>query len=184
MMPTTACRRCAGATAPANWLLCDGSAVSRTTYADLFAVCGETYGAGNGSTTFNVPDLRQKFPLGKAASGTGSTLGGTGGAIDHTHTGPSHTHTVSAHTHTIAHTHSVGNTGWGGTQNAGAVADGQLLAGDGAVLGLTQTDNGVTSGASSAADSGSTALTTNSGGTGTTGTGNPPFMALTFLIKT
>mgnify|MGYP003575450879 CR=1 FL=1 len=72
-------------TAPTGWLLCDGTAVSRTTYAALFAVIGTSYGAGNGSTTFNVPDLRQRFPLGKAASGTGATLGGTGGAIDHTH---------------------------------------------------------------------------------------------------
>lgn len=73
------------AAAPTGWLLCDGSAVSRTTHASLFAAIGTTYGVGDGSTTFNVPDLRQRFPLGKAASGTGSTLGGTGGAIDHTH---------------------------------------------------------------------------------------------------
>lgn len=74
-----------GAAAPSGYLLCDGSAVSRTTYAGLFAILSTTYGAGDGSTTFNVPDLRQRFPMGKAVSGTGSTLGGTGGAIDHTH---------------------------------------------------------------------------------------------------
>lgn len=72
--------------APTGWLLCNGSAVSRTTYAALFAIIGTTYGVGNGSTTFNLPDMRQRFPLGKAASGTGSTLGGTGGLIDHIHT--------------------------------------------------------------------------------------------------
>lgn len=72
-------------TAPIGWLLCDGAAVSRTTFADLFAAIGTAYGIGDGSTTFNVPDLRQRFPLGKAASGTGATLGGTGGAIDHVH---------------------------------------------------------------------------------------------------
>lgn len=75
----------ATATAPTGWLICDGSAVSRTTYADLFAVLSTAYGVGDGSTTFNLPDLRGRFPLGKAASGTGSTLGGTGGAIDHSH---------------------------------------------------------------------------------------------------
>lgn len=57
----------AGATAPAGFLICDGSAVSRTTYADLFAVIGTTYGAGNGSTTFNLPDLRGEFIRGADA---------------------------------------------------------------------------------------------------------------------
>lgn len=70
---------------PTGWLILDGSAVSRTTYADLYAVLGTTFGVGDGSTTFNLPDMRQRFPLGVAASGTGSTLGGTGGTIDHTH---------------------------------------------------------------------------------------------------
>ena len=45
-----------GSTAPGGWLVCDGSAISRTDYADLFAVIGTTYGSGNGSTTFNLPD--------------------------------------------------------------------------------------------------------------------------------
>lgn len=88
------------ATAPANHLLLDGAAHSRTVYADLFALWGVLYGPGNGSTTFNVPDLRQYIPMGKAASGTGSVLGEKFGAIDHAHTGPSHTHTGPSHTHT------------------------------------------------------------------------------------
>ena len=54
----------AGLTAPDGYLLCDGAAVSRTTYSDLFAVVGETFGAGDGSTTFNVPDLRGEFVRG------------------------------------------------------------------------------------------------------------------------
>jgi microcystin-dependent protein len=49
------------ATAPAGYLECDGAAVSRTTYARLFAVIAETYGNGNGTTTFNLPDLRGEF---------------------------------------------------------------------------------------------------------------------------
>jgi len=87
----------AGSTAPAGYLLCDGSAVSRTTYANLYAVIGTTYGTGDGSTTFALPDIRGKFPLGKTASGTYTTLGGTGGETTHTLTTsemPSHTHTV------------------------------------------------------------------------------------------
>lgn len=51
------------ATAPTGWLLCDGAAVSRTTYADLFAIIGTTFGVGDGSTTFNVPDCRGRFLL-------------------------------------------------------------------------------------------------------------------------
>ena len=52
------------ATAPAGYVLCDGAAISRTDYADLFAVISTTYGAGNGSSTFNVPDLQGKSPQG------------------------------------------------------------------------------------------------------------------------
>ena len=58
----------AGKTAPAGGLLCDGSAVSRTAYAALFAVIGTTYGAGNGSTTFTLPDLRGRVAAGANAS--------------------------------------------------------------------------------------------------------------------
>ncbi len=75
-----------GTSAPIGYLMCDGSSVSRTTYSVLFGVINTTYGVGDGSTTFNLPDLRQRFPLGKAVSGTGSTLGSTGGTIDHLHT--------------------------------------------------------------------------------------------------
>lgn len=58
----------AGSTAPAGWLLCDGSTVSRTTYAALFAVIGATYGAGDGSTTFALPDMRGRVAAGANAS--------------------------------------------------------------------------------------------------------------------
>lgn len=106
-------------TIPSGYLLCDGSAVSRTTYGNLFTVIGTTFGAGDGSTTFNVPDMRQRFILGQAASGTGSTFGGTGGTIDHVHTAdppattsstPSATSAATAITGSVAsatHTHSV-----------------------------------------------------------------------------
>ena len=68
----------AGSAAPNGWLLCHGQAVSRTTYAHLFTVIGTTYGAGDGSTTFNVPDLRGEFIRGLDAGrnvDTGRTLG-------------------------------------------------------------------------------------------------------------
>jgi microcystin-dependent protein len=66
------------ATAPDGYLLCDGGAVSRTTYADLFAVVGTTYGTGDDSTTFNVPNLQGKMPQG--FDGNTYNLAGTGGA--------------------------------------------------------------------------------------------------------
>jgi len=74
-----------GTTAPDGYLLENGSNVSRTTYADLFAVVGTSYGSGDGSTTFTLPDSRGRFSLGIAASGTGSVLAETGGALEHTH---------------------------------------------------------------------------------------------------
>lgn len=57
----------AGTTAPDGWLICDGSAVSRTTYADLFAVIGTTYGAGDGNSTFNLPDFTNRVIQGGTA---------------------------------------------------------------------------------------------------------------------
>lgn len=84
------------ATAPPNWLLCEGQAVSRATYASLFAAIGTTYGAGNGSTTFNLPDFRGRVPVGRDASQSEfDVLGESGGAKTHTLTVaemPSHTH--------------------------------------------------------------------------------------------
>lgn len=61
------------AAAPSGWLLCDGAAISRTTYAQLFAVIGTTFGTGDGSTTFNTPDMRGVFA--KGAGTTNRTLG-------------------------------------------------------------------------------------------------------------
>ena len=65
----------AGRTSPDGWLLCDGSAVSRTTYAALFAVIGTTYGSGDGSSTFNLPNLTDRFIQGSATAGTQKAAG-------------------------------------------------------------------------------------------------------------
>ena len=98
-----------GSSAPSGWLLCDGSAVSRTTYASLFSAIGTTFGVGDGSTTFNLPDARGRVLAGKdnmggsaasrvttAGSGVdGATLGATGGSQTHTLTTaqlPAHNH--------------------------------------------------------------------------------------------
>lgn len=93
----------AGATAPDGWLICDGAAVSRVTYDRLFAVIGTTYGSGNGTTTFNLPNMKGRVAVGLDAAQTEFNVRGeTGGAKDHTLTVaemPSHAHTQAAHTH-------------------------------------------------------------------------------------
>ena len=104
--PTGAIIAFGGSAAPAGWLLCDGTAASRTGQAALFAVIGTTYGAGNGTTTFNVPDLRSRFPIG-AGTGSGLTTrarGSSGGEESHTLTEAeltTHNHGVGAHVHNL-----------------------------------------------------------------------------------
>lgn len=200
----------AGAAAPTGWQLCDGSALNRTTFSALFAAIGETYGPGDGSTTFNVPDLQQRFPLGKASSGTGATLGDDGGSIDHehtqpthTHTGPSHTHTGPSHTHTgPSHTHSTPNhthtdtfavgaetAGDGSGPSPGTAGSGHFHALNGSVSssGSGTTGAGGT-GATGADGTGATSSAgtgnTGSGGGDATGTENPPFLVVNYIIKT
>lgn len=99
-VPTGALTSFAGATAPTGWLLCQGQAVSRTTYAALFAICSTTYGSGDGSTTFNLPNLQGNVPVGyKSGDANFGTLGATGGEKTHVLTTteiPSHTHTLGA----------------------------------------------------------------------------------------
>lgn len=91
------------AVAPLGWLVCDGRAVSRTTYALLFAALGVTYGAGDSSTTFNLPNLKGKFLVGHdAADASFDGVGKTGGEKTHVLTPnemPAHTHAQVAHAH-------------------------------------------------------------------------------------
>jgi len=103
--------------APSGWLFCNGFSHSRTTYSNLYSIIGDTYGDGNGSTTFNVPDLRRKMVLGFGTTTTGTAVGASGGSWDHTHAGPAHTHSLSNHTHgmqnhthTISHNHNMSHT--------------------------------------------------------------------------
>ena len=91
----------AGVIAPSGWLLCFGQAISRSTYADLYAVIATTYGIGDGSTTFNLPDLRGRVIAG--VDNMGGTLAGrltsstiTGGAVTNGQTGGNQ---LQAHTH-------------------------------------------------------------------------------------
>jgi len=136
LVPTGSVTAFAGASAPTGWLLCDGAPQLRIgSYAALFAVISTTYGVGDGSTTFNVPDLRGRSPIGagtgaqKGAAGTGAISGGTAltartrGAWlgdeslqTHTHTwsNAAHDHLVSGSTggHSVDHSHvTSGSTG-------------------------------------------------------------------------
>lgn len=90
-----------GSVAPTGYFLCDGSAISRTTYADLFTVIGTTCGAGDGTTTFNLPNLNGRIPVGLDSTQTEfNTLGKTGGEKTHLLTSaesglPEHSHPIS-----------------------------------------------------------------------------------------
>lgn len=93
----------AGSSAPEGWLICDGSAVSRTTYANLWAVISSTYGSGDGSTTFNLPDAQGRSLVG-AGSGSGltaRTLSTKSGA----ETSTIDSANLPTHTHAIDHDH-------------------------------------------------------------------------------
>ena len=103
-----------------NWLKCNGQAVSRTTYADLFSVIGTTYGIGDGSTTFNLPNISERVIVGNNGDGEFS-LGNTGGEKEHTLTineMPSHTHLYRA---SIGAGNAEGTLNFGG-QNGGVIS--------------------------------------------------------------
>jgi len=144
------------ASAPTGWLLCNDAAVSRSTYARLFAVIGTGYGAGDGSSTFNVPDLRDKVPLGKGANN--DTLGTTTGsaAASSVLASASKTGVTTAASNTGTANTGTGNTGTGNTATG------------------TTDDNTATTAASNTGTG--TTGTANTGtansGTGNTGTGN------------
>lgn len=103
-----------GSTAPAGWLICNGAAVSRTLYADLFAVIGVDFGAGDGSTTFNLPAAQGRTLQGPTNAAPRGTTGGSATAtLDSTNV-PSHTHPLSTagnHRHDLDLSTAVGDTG-------------------------------------------------------------------------
>ena len=89
-----------GSTAPNGFLICDGSEISRTTYSSLFAAIGTIYGAGDNSTTFNIPNISGRVAIGSSVA---HTVGTTGGEETHTlltNELPVHSHTIPSHGHT------------------------------------------------------------------------------------
>jgi len=200
------------AAAGAGWLMCDGGAVSRTTYAALFAAIGTAYGTGDGSTTFNLPDLRGRAGVMMDATvAVFNALGLTGGSRDsvvvsHSHTGPSHTHGMNAHTHNAANlvsatdgAHGHDNlSGAGGVlrdipyQTASGSAINMVRSGGSAGVITVNTSGSAHSHNVTGTTGAASPANTEAGGTGATGTTGvaatntnlQPFLVLNYVIKT
>ena len=173
--------------APTGYLLCNGQAVSRTTYAALYAVYGTTFGTGDGSTTFNVPNFTNRMPIG--AGGTYS-LAATGGSATTTLVEanvPTHTHTFSATTgnnnSSLSHQHNIlGSSGYhyvadGGQNNGGNASN---------PFSLGSADYGTYVTASGSLDhTHNVSGTTGTGsGSGTAATTISPYLGIYYIIKT
>lgn len=201
-----------GAAAPSGYLLCDGAAVSRATYVDLFTVIGTAYGAGDTSTTFNVPNLKGRIPPGlDAAIGDFDALGKTGGAKtvtlgvaeipSHTHVQNAHNHTQDAHNHIQdAHNHAVTDPGHnhltqryptatGGssgftidTSMSGTLADNTLPVKVN-TTGLTVNNATPTNQVATAVNQAATPTNQNAGGGGAH-ENMPPYVIVNWIIKT
>jgi microcystin-dependent protein len=194
-----------GSGAPTGWLMCDGSQVSRTAYPRLWTAIGTNFGAGDGSTTFNLPDMRGRMPMG-LGTGVGLTnrvIGTKAGAEQHTHTGniPSHTHSGAApdHWHSASglytgnHAHSVsGGTGAEFQGSLGRASGGGTCAPPGHTHGVSGTAAEVGNLGVYGTTAGSIhGLSFTTGGpsataftTANASEGMPPFAVVNFIIKT
>ena len=171
-----------GSVVPNGWLLCDGQEISRVTYADLFGVIGVVYGAGNGTTTFRVPELRTRAPFGfYSENARFDVLGESGGATTHNlllSEVPPHTHVQNQHTHVQnQHTH---------VQNAHqhTVFGLALATGPGSRVTLTsasQADNELTA-AATPTNQNTTPTNQNEGG-GLSHENMPPYLVVNYIIK-
>ena len=159
----------AGADAPSGWLICNGNLISRTTYADLFAVIGTTYGVGDGSTTFSLPDLKGRVPVGLDSSQSDfDALGEIGGEKTHALVEAE----LAAHNHDITdpgHTHAPLNGGNFVVNRSGASY---------MPVGV---DNNMTYDITTG--SRTTGITVNDAGSGTAHNNLQPYIALNYIIK-
>lgn len=136
--PVGAVQMYGGSSAPEGWLLCDGAAVSRGTYADLFSVIGLVFGSGDATLTFNLPDFRDRFSIGRSVTRELGTIGGVPTInLAHSHTVDGHTHPIS--TVKLSHSHSFSGTLYGGAHNHTLSYDLYSMIGD---LGDTVTSDG------------------------------------------
>lgn len=121
----------AGSSAPTGWLICDGSAISRSSYAGLYAAIGTSFGAGDGTTTFNLPDTRGRATVGYTASGGHtdvSTIGNNDGVPvanrrpkhNSTVTDPGHAHATQGYLKSGIDDHTLGGNAGGSSQSAGS----------------------------------------------------------------
>ena len=168
----------AATSAPTGYLPCDGAAISRTTYATLFAAISTSYGAGDGSSTFNVPNLQGKFPIGYDG-GSSYGLAATGGATSASYT-PAGTNSGTALTEANlpAHTHDT----WGNTWPTGSWTGGTGTT----QSSVTQTGGSLTSTSTLrtlATGSGTTHTHTFAGTAATIATLSP-YLVTNYIIKT
>lgn len=99
-----------GLVPPTGWLACNGAAVSRSTYAALYAVLGETYGPGDGISTFNLPDRAGRFGMGADLTYPAGSVGGQASHTLAVANLPAHTHSIAQHAHSMTHDHANTNT--------------------------------------------------------------------------
>lgn len=175
-----------GTTEPAGWLFCDGRAVNRTTYAELFAVIDTNYGAGDGSTTFNLPDLSGKFPLGVSSTYplNYTQTGSSGGEETHKLTTaeiPGHTHGPGTLNITASGSH--GHKLTYETDAASGTAKNRVVPGDdtGSKTGSNDATKTATHTHPSSNFAGATAQNTGGGGAHNN---MPPYRTVNFIIAT
>ncbi|MCP3855050.1 MAG: tail fiber protein, partial [Actinomycetia bacterium] len=181
-----------GSSVPSSWLLCDGSAVSRTSYANLFTEIGETFGVGDGSTTFNLPDMRGRVALGldnmggssanRVTAAAADSLGGADGDEKKTiATGnlPSHTHSDGSLAADAESDHTHGKPAGATTGYVVDVGASSLYVDTSGTDKVSFTANTGSAGGHSHDVTGTTGAT----GSGTALDAMNPYMALNWLIK-
>jgi len=186
IIPTGVIQMWPTVTAPTGFLLCTGTAVSRTTYAALFAVIGTTFGAGDGSTTFNLPDMRSLHPkgaggvigLGVIAGSSVVTLN-TGNLPAHNHgiNDPGHVHSITDPGHTHPQRQNISPSFQGGAAGAN-VSYGSVSSNSTTRVSTDSNTTGIS------VQSHTTGITTQNTGTGDTFSTAQPSIGVNYIVYT